>query len=61
MLNGEEGAAGQQASDDQPTYSTSNFLEDIFASMASQVTPFLIHSPYFSGSAYEFAKHVRCI
>ncbi|XP_051203875.2 two-component response regulator ORR25-like [Lolium perenne] len=36
MLNGGEGAAGQQASDDQPTYSTSNFLEDIFASMASQ-------------------------
>ncbi|KAM0930442.1 hypothetical protein ACQ4PT_001121 [Festuca glaucescens] len=46
MLNGGEGAsgilpvqddpAGQQASDDQPTYSTSNFLEDIFASIASQ-------------------------
>jgi hypothetical protein len=71
MLNGGEGASGilpvqddparWHDSDHQPTYSTSNFLEDIFASMASQVTPFLIHSPYFSGSAYEFAKHVRCI
>jgi hypothetical protein len=46
--------AGQQASNDQPTYSTSNFLEDIFASMDSQVTTILIHSAYFSGSAYEF-------
>ncbi|KAK1613106.1 hypothetical protein QYE76_036779 [Lolium multiflorum] len=46
MLNGGEGAsgilpvqdepAGQQASYDQPAYSTSNFLDDIFASMASQ-------------------------
>ncbi|XP_051203874.1 two-component response regulator ORR25 isoform X3 [Lolium perenne] len=46
MLNGGEGAsgilpvqddpAGQQASDDQPTYNTSNFLKDIFPSMASQ-------------------------
>ncbi|KAK1692443.1 hypothetical protein QYE76_009140 [Lolium multiflorum] len=46
MLNGGEGAsgilhvqdepAGQQASNDQPTYNTSNFLDDIFASMASQ-------------------------
>jgi hypothetical protein len=71
MLNGGEGAsgilpvqddpAGQQASDDQPTFNTSNFLKDIFPSMASQVTTFLIHSAYFSGSAYEFAKHVRCI
>jgi hypothetical protein len=71
MLNGGEGTsgilpvqddpAGWQASDHQPTYSTSNFLEDIFASMASQVTTFLIHSAYFSCSAYEFAKHVRCI
>nr|XP_051212591.1 two-component response regulator ORR25-like [Lolium perenne] len=46
MLNGGEGAsgilpvqddpAGQQASNDQLTYSTSNFLEDIFANMDSQ-------------------------
>ncbi|KAM0856618.1 hypothetical protein ACQ4PT_049016 [Festuca glaucescens] len=45
-LNGGEGASGilpvqddpaeQEAPDDQPTYSTTNFLEDIFASMASQ-------------------------
>ncbi|KAM0930441.1 hypothetical protein ACQ4PT_001120 [Festuca glaucescens] len=45
-LNGGEGASGilpvqddpdeQEAPDDQPTYNTSNFLEDIFASMASQ-------------------------
>jgi hypothetical protein len=53
--------AGQQASNDQLTYSTSNFLEDIFANMDSQVTTILIHSAYFLGSAYEFAEHVRCI
>ncbi|XP_051196419.1 two-component response regulator ORR24 [Lolium perenne] len=45
-LNGGESASGvlpmqddpaeQEAPDDQPTYTTTNFLEDIFASMASQ-------------------------
>jgi hypothetical protein len=70
MFNGGEGTSGilpeqddtaeLETPDDQPTYSTSNFLEDLFASMANQVTTFLFHSTYFSGSAFEFAEHVRC-
>jgi hypothetical protein len=43
--------AEQGAPDDQPTYNTTNFLEDIFASIASQVTTFLIHSAYYTFQA----------